>query len=163
MFDEVVFINQGGERIDFNLPNYDPNGWLPLREVSFEMDARADDRPKMQRHGIWANSTLAGALMIHLEGDIIADTVNQINAYKLNLMRIMMPPIGGGRYANQVGTFYVKFTGAYETYQCSVGYEAFPMAITRALYPCILPFTVTFKGFNGYMVGVNTGNPYWVT
>lgn len=162
MYDEIYFINNAGERFDYNL-DQDPNGWLPLSEITFDIDARADDRQKMQRHGIWGNSTLAGALIIHFEGNLIANTAELVNAYKLEMMRIHMPPFGGGRYANQVGQLYLKFSGASETYYAKVGYEAFPRAVSRAFHPAILPFSVTFKAFDGYMLGVSTGNPYWVT
>lgn len=162
MWDDIYFVNNNGERWDYD---EDPinSGWIALSEITFDTDARSDDRPKMQRHGIWGNTTLAGPTLIHLEGNIIAGSPAQLNVYRLELMRVHMPPVGGGRYASQVGRIYMKYYGVSEYYYSDVGYEAFPRAVSQAFFPSVCPFTVTFKAFNGYMTGINSGQAVWIT
>jgi hypothetical protein len=161
MIDSMYFITAVGERMDWNT-DPDPNGYFAVEELQFEPEARSNSRNRMQAQGAWPSYTYFGHMLIHINGHILAVDSAHYNAYKLRLMRIIMPIDMSYQAQRHVGEFYVRFTGQAEDFFTEVGLDAAPSISNEALFPSVAPIQLTLKSFFPYMIGAATGKYYWV-
>src|SRR6185436_1306062 len=93
MLNLLTFTNHSFESIDFNkdLLTLDPDvDWkLPVKKFQTSGDVRTTKRTKPQGPGIFRSPTYIGQGSIHLEGDVLADTVGEANATRMNFFRIL--------------------------------------------------------------------------
>jgi hypothetical protein len=161
MIDSMYFITVVGERMDWNT-DPDPNGYFAVEEVQFEPEARSNSRNRMQAQGSWPSYTYFGHMLIHINGHLLAVDSAHYNAYKLRLMRIIMPIDMSYQAQRHVGQFGIRFTGQAEDFVTEVGLDAAPSITNEALFPSVSPIQLTLKSFFPYMTGVATGRTYWV-
>ena len=161
MIDDMYFVNMANETMHWN-ENPNGNGYFAVEELQMELDIRSQDRNRMQMQGIWPSYTYFGKMVIHISGHLLADTPAQLNVYKLQLMRILMPPRTGLAFYNKIGTFYIKYTGINEYYYTECGLEAAPDIQIGALSPSNVPCSLSLKSFLPYMWGASTGQRVWV-
>lgn len=161
MIDSMYFVTAVGERMDWNT-DPDPNGYFAVEELQFEPEARSSDRNRMQAQGSWPSYTYFGHMLIHINGHLLAVDSTKFNAYKLLLMRIIMPIDMSYQQQRHVGQFFVRFTGQDEDFFTNVGLDAAPSITNEALFPSVAPIQLTLKSFFPYMQGLNSGKTYWV-
>jgi hypothetical protein len=161
MFDDMYFKNENDQIMHWN-EDPDGNGYFAVEEVHFDLDARSNDRNKMQAQGVWPSYTYFGRMLIHINGHILADTSTQLNNYKLRLMQTIMPARFNLAFNRHVGWLYLKFTGQSEYFYTECGLESAPDITNGALAPSVVPCQIALKSFLPYMYGEITGNRYWV-
>lgn len=134
---------------------------LPLHNVVFSPQPRSSDRPKSGRHGEWPTYLYFGKMLVHIEGDILAQNSSQFNQYKLDLLAKLLPSPVPFQTTRRLGTLYVRLTGQAEDFKGEYTLDGYEIPM-EGLSPSRAPFVITLKVFTPYLTGVTTGKYYWV-
>lgn len=156
MLDKVDFRNINGEIWHFNTAD------CPLHDFSIDYDVRpeGEEQNRMQEDGIWPHYTYVGKALVHLEGAILADTTADYVTKAMNINRIILPIPKQRQTVRKLGDLIMRYTGMTEDMIASCGLDGSPLMPKAANFPTVSEFTITFKIFDGYFVGVATGNYY---
>lgn len=150
----VKFVNLNGQTLLLN------NDTWPL--TSFEPEGSMKSTPveRSQESGEWPTRSIPGALLIPCGGDLIKNTSGAYIAERMRAMNILVPA-GVVETERKMGTLTLSFTDFEPMYNdCTL--DDIPHLPMRALYPSVTEFLITFKVFDGYMIGRNTGRFYTI-
>lgn len=114
----------------------------------------------MQDAGDWQSFNYLGPQIIHLAGDLLADTTEAYITSRLDMMRILCPPPGRQKY-RRWGELYLKYYGQ-EIMKNAVTLDGYPDIPVDGTNPTVSPYTVNFKVFDPYWIGVGTGTTYLI-
>jgi hypothetical protein len=168
MIDQITFKNDVGETIDFNLDllTIGPTDWkLPVHVFNTDGEIRVTKRPKPQTQGIFKSPTYIGQGSVHVEGDLLASTVEEANAQRREFKRIMLgDPTDATPPIRKMGDLFIDFMGETETYTtpdgCTIdGYPEFHLSNEN---PTVVPYIVVFMCFSPYLIGQTSGDFYWL-
>ena len=166
MINQLTFENLAHETIDFNLDllTAGPLDWkLPIHSFETSGDLRRAERTKPQAPGVFRSYTYIGKSTIHLEGDLLAETVEEANQKRLDFFRILLgdpslPPF------RRLGDITLDLMGWGETLSSvdGVGIDGYPQFHLSNQNPTVVPYMVTFVVFNGYLTGDLSGTGYYI-
>lgn len=169
MIEQITFKNTNGETIDYNLDllTIAPTDWkLPVHKFQTSGDVRNVKRTRAQEHGIFKTPTYIGAGTIHMEGDILALTVEEANATRKEYKRILLGDPLDVPVLRKMGDLYLTLqeTGGetYTTAPTGCMIEGYPEVIMSNENPTVQPFLITFVCFLPYLIGQSSGQPYWL-
>jgi hypothetical protein len=168
MLERLTFTNLNFESIDFNLDllTAGPLDWkLPVKVFETSADIRRTERVKPQYPGVFRSPTYVGKSTLHLEGDLIADTVEEANQRRLEFFRVLFgdhpalfPPL------RRMGDLEMDLMGWGEVLHSSdgVGLDGWPQFHLSTANPTVVPYMITFVIFNGYWTGMSSGAGYYM-
>lgn len=168
MINQLTFQNMSWETIDFNLDllTAGPLDWrLPIHTFETSGDIRRAERTKPQEPGVFRSYTYVGKSTIHLEGDLIADTVEEANQKRLDFFRILF---GGDPAAlfpfRRLGDITLDLMGIGQTLSSvdGVSVDGYPQFHLSTANPTVVPYMITFVVFNGYLTGDSDGAGYYI-
>jgi len=150
-------VNNLSVRVQFNTDN------VPLKHVSFELNNRQTRRPKSQRHGEWPGRFYTGAILVHMDGDILEANSTDFTTTKLAIVNAILPdPTVFPVTDVKLGELQIKLTGMSEVAHadCTIdGDIDIPM---EGLSPSHATIGITWVVPQGYFVGMTSGNPYYL-
>ena len=150
----VVFTNLNGQTLALN-----NNTWAL---TSFEPEGSMKSTPveRMQEPGEWPTRSIAGALLIPCGGDLLLNDSTAYMAERIRALNILVPA-GVVNSERRMGTVTLYFNGLEPMYNdCTL--DDIPHLPMKALYPSVTEFLITFKVFDGYMIGRNSGRYYTI-
>jgi hypothetical protein len=148
----VIFTNLNGQQLALN------NDIWPLKSFEIEGSMRGQRIEKMEEPGEWPTRTQVGALLIHCGGDLLKDTSDTYIAERMRAMNILVPA-GVIEQERRMGTLTVKYNN-FEPLINDCTLDDYPMLPMQALYPSVTEYTMTFRIFAGYMIGISSGRKY---
>lgn len=148
----LIFTNLNGQQWLIN------NDIWPLKEFTPEGSIRGNRVERMEEPGEWPTRTQVGALLIHCGGDLLEDTSGSYIVERMRVLQILIPA-GVIEQERKMGTLTIKYEDFEPMYNdCTLDdYPSLPM---QALYPSVTEWSVTFRIFDGFMLGQNTGRAY---
>jgi len=167
MINQLTFKNLSNETIDFNLDllTIGPADWkLPIHEFEVSGDIRRAERTRPQQPGVFRSPTYVGKSTIHLEGDLLASTVEEANQQRIDFFRILF----NGRPLNpplrRLGDITLDLMGIDQTLSSADGVtvDGYPQFHLSNSNPTVVPYMITFVIFNGYLTGDSDGVGYFI-
>jgi hypothetical protein len=148
----VVFTNLNGQSVSLN------NDTWPLKEFTPEVDIFGEEVKRMQEPGIWPNRTVLGKMLMHCGGDLLLNDAYAYITERMRAMQILVPAgiINNERKMGTITLLYDNFEPMYN--DCTL--DAYPSLPMQALYPSVTEFSITFKVFDPFLIGRNTGRFY---
>jgi hypothetical protein len=155
MIDAMNWTNLNGQVWQFNTDT------CPLKEFTVEVANRTVAVERMQEHGEWPAYSYQGAMLIHINGDLLYNDATAYMAGRIQMLQTLCPA-GVVVNTRRMGTFNITFTGQEPMYSDDVTLDALPSIPMRALYPSVTEFDITFKVFRPYLIGAGSGRFYTI-
>lgn len=149
MIENFTAVNSRNQFVELNT-----NTW-PMHEFITEDAVRGTQRDKMQLQGEWPSFTYQGALLLHVNGDLVCDTTEAYNAERVRVKTLLSHAPDARQRQRVWGYVTLKLYGENPVTNNYVMQQVeMPL---QALSPSIGPYQFTFKFFDPFWTDVLTG------
>lgn len=134
----------------------------PAKDFDVQVNQRSDtSRTKVQQQGVWGTRTFRGAMTIHIEGDLFADTSPEYVTKRLTMVKALFGEPDTVITHDKLGRLSFQLDGLDESWYTDCTISAFSAPVT-ALMPALTSYLVSFESFLPYFIGSDSGDYfYW--
>lgn len=135
----------------------------PFRDLDVTVPDRSDNtRYKQQQMGSWPTRSYEGAMSVHVEGALFADSSPDYVVKRKALMLALRGTPGANVVSPRRGRVFLQFSG--ETHRWYFDYG--PLEVSSPVmgnYPALTEYLITFGAFEAWFINEDNPNDlhYW--